>query len=166
MNIICYDSDKRVLKKFYQWDINQTIIVEGFPTSPLPEFHFCNYSDSKALVVAPVINDGSLEVCVPNILLQQKEPITAYLYTDTANDGHRTMHTIHIPVVPRPQPNDYEYEENITYYSYALLSSEIEEIKRRIEEIAEGGGGGSSGGDGDDCEPISFLEIDGILNLT
>lgn len=125
MSIVCYDSDNKVLKRLYQWDTNQTMIVEGASTTPVPVFHFCNRLSNKALVVTPTLVDGRLEVDIPNILLQQTDSIIVYMYEETLSDGSRTMHTIHIPVVPRPQPSDYEYVENISYPSYALLSARL-----------------------------------------
>jgi len=115
MSIVCYDSDYKVLKQLYQWDTNQTMIVEGITEfTTIPVFHFCNRLSDSALVVNPTLVYGKLEVDIPNILLRQTETIIIYLYEETNVDGFRTMHTIHIPVVPRPQPSDYDYTDNIS----------------------------------------------------
>lgn len=129
MSIVCYDSENRILKTFYQWDINQTMVVRGASASPLPVFHFCNRSSDKALVVTPTIVNGDIVVGVPNVLLQQADPIISYLYEETGNEGFRTVHVIHIPVVPRPRPSDYEYIENISYPSYESLSARIDALE-------------------------------------
>ena len=105
-NITCYDSDNNVLETLYQWDNNQTMKVTGITMPPIPVFHFCNRLSNLALVVTPEVSGSSLLVNIPNILLQQAEPIIAYIYQDTDDDGYRTMHAIHIPVLPRPKPED------------------------------------------------------------
>ena len=115
MSIVCYDSDNKVLKQFYQWDTNQTMIVKGVSTTQVPVFHFTNRLSKEAIVVTPTVNGDSVEVAVPNILLQQTNSIIAYLYEATDNDGGRTIHAIHIPVAVRPKPSDYEYVDNIEY---------------------------------------------------
>ena len=113
MSIICYNSDNKVLKQLYQWDINQKMTVTGVFTSPIPLFHFCNRLSHEALVVTPVVDGNDITVDIPNILLQQTDSIVVYMYETTGNDGSRTIHTIHIPVVPRPKPSDYEYIDNV-----------------------------------------------------
>lgn len=127
-NITCYDSDNNLLKTLYQWDNNQTMKVSGVDMPPVPVFHFCNRLSNLALVVSPTVSGSDLIVKIPNILLQQAEPIIAYLYQDTEDDGYRTMHTIHIPVIPRPKPDDYEYDDNIDYVSVAILNSRLSEL--------------------------------------
>lgn len=139
MSITCFDSDGNVLKALYQWDNNQTLTVQGLDMPPIPVFHFCNRLSNLALVVNPTVSGTSvmdkidyLTVNIPNILLQQAEPIIAYVYQDTENDGYRTMHAIHIPVIPRPKPDDYEYTDNVDYISVAVLNSRLNTLMQQI----------------------------------
>lgn len=134
-NITCFDSDNNLLKTLYQWDNNQVMTVRGIDMPPIPVFHFCNRRSHIALVVSPEVSGSDLTVKIPNILLQQAEPIIAYVYQDTDNDGYRTMRAIHIPVIPRPKPDDYEYEENIDYISVAVLNSRLSEL---LHELTNG----------------------------
>lgn len=136
MSIICYDSNGNALKRLYQWDINQTISISGLEASNAPAFHFCNKISSKALVVTPSATDDKIEVSVPNILLQQPYPIIAYLYEPVDEDGGRTMHTIQIPVFPRPKPEDYVYTET-EVLNYKNLDSRVKALEQ----------GGASAGD-------------------
>lgn len=131
-NITCYDSDGNLLKRLYQWDNNQTITVRGVTIPPTPVFHFCNRLSDVALVVVPEVSGTDLTADIPNILLQQAEPIIIYLYQDTDNDGYRTVQAIHIPVMPRPKPDDYEYEDNIDYTSVAILNARLSTLIREI----------------------------------
>ena len=132
MSITCFDSDGNVLKALYQWDNNQTLTVQGLDMPPIPVFHFCNRLSNLALVVNPTVSGTSVTVNIPNILLQQAEPIIAYVYQDTENDGYRTMHAIHIPVIPRPKPDDYEYTDNVDYISVAVLNSRLNTLMQQI----------------------------------
>lgn len=138
-NIICYDSDNNVLKTLYQWDNNQTMTVRGVDMPPTPVFHFCNRLSNLALVVSPTVSGTDLIVKIPNILLQQAEPIIAYLYQNTDDNSYRTMHAIHIPVIPRPKPDDYEYDDNIDYISIVILNSRLAELERYINTEAVDG---------------------------
>lgn len=132
MSITCYDSDGNVLKSLYQWDNNQTLTVQGLDMPPTPVFHFCNRLSNLALVVNPTVSGTAVTVSIPNILLQQAEPIIAYVYQDTENNGYRTMHAIHIPVIPRPKPDDYEYTDNVDYISVAILNSRLNTLIQQI----------------------------------
>lgn len=136
MSITCFDSDGNVLKALYQWDNNQTLTVQGLDMPPIPVFHFCNRLSNLALVVTPTVSGTSVTVNIPNILLQQAEPIIAYVYQDTENDGYRTMHAIHIPVIPRPKPDDYEYTDNVDYISVAVLNSRLNTLTQQITAVS------------------------------
>ena len=128
MRIICYDSNNNPLKRFYQWDTNQTISILGIIMPPVPVFHFCNRLSQSALVVTATVEGNVIKAPVPNVLLEQAETIVVYMYEETPSDGSRTTHTITIPVIPRPKPNDYNYIDNIEYPSYAMLDARINEI--------------------------------------
>lgn len=136
MSITCFDSDGNVLKTLYQWDHNQTITVQGLDTVPV--FHFCNRKSDIALVVNPTVSGTSVVVDIPNILLQQAEPIIAYLYEYTENEGYRTTHAIHIPVIPRPRPDDYEYEETVSYVSIAIINSKLNNLIMQTTNGSQG----------------------------
>lgn len=131
-NITCYDSDNNLLKTLYQWDNGQVLTVKGVDMPPAPVFHFCNRRSKTALVVSPEVSGSDLKVKVPNVLLREAEPITAYLYRDTSNDGYRTMWVIKIPVVPRPRPDDYEYKEDNDYISIAVLNAKVNELSEKV----------------------------------
>jgi hypothetical protein len=85
---------------FYQWDIDQKIIVDVDCT----EVHFTN-DNENAPVVNVVEEDGVKYANVPNILLQEAKPITAYAY-----DGC-TKYQNTFRVIGRAKPEDYVYTE-------------------------------------------------------
>lgn len=112
MAIVYYDNKNKVLDKLFQWDVNQTISVEGVPVSSVPIFHFCNTKSKSTFVVTGTISNGRVEADIPNILLQQGETLIVYLCAETSNNGVRTICSVRIPVVPRAKPEDYELKEN------------------------------------------------------
>ena len=69
----CLDINGDTINKFYQWDIDQKIVInlEGCDVNYLknaPEVHFCNSSRKEALVVrSTVSNHDTITVDVPNV---------------------------------------------------------------------------------------------------
>lgn len=110
--------------EFYQWDINQKLIVSD-PT--ITEVHFCNQTEECSLVCEVYEEDGKRLVNVPNVLLQDNWPIKAYAYCDC------TKASITFEVKSRSKPDDYVYTETEV--------RNWQEILRRLNEIelAEGG---------------------------
>lgn len=135
--ITYYDSDGHLLERFYQWDNNQTITVSGISLLTAPVFHFCNRNSDTAFVVSPDVTESGLKVRIPNILLQQPEPIVAYLYCDTGDEGYRTVHVACIPVIPRPMPNDYVFVDDVDYISVAVLNSRLNAIIQQITDASQ-----------------------------
>jgi hypothetical protein len=86
-------------KHFYQWDLNQKIVVND---RDIDEVHFCNGTTDKSLV--SVVKDGIADV--PNILLQTAGKVKVY--------GYSVNHTVAqkvYEVKARTKPEDYLYEE-------------------------------------------------------
>ena len=136
--IKCYDSDSNVLTKLHQWDANQTITIVDADVSPIPAFHFCNRNSKNALVVTPTVSGTHhLIAKIPNVLLQQPETIILYIYQETSSTRKKTVHTAHIPVIPRPRPDDYEYEENVEYISLSILNARLRELRLELEQYID-----------------------------
>lgn len=132
--IACYDLNGNPIKTFYQWDINQKIIIKGSSGSPVPVCHFCNRLSDKAIVVSPEFSDGNIIVKVPNILLKEPESILIYIYQENDGGSGKTINVIQIPVVKRKPPEDYEYEENIDYISLALIDARLTTILKYLAD--------------------------------
>lgn len=128
-NIVYYDSSGSHLDYFTQWDSNRTIIIRGIDTSPIPMFHLAPACSETAYVVYGEINGDEIAVPVPNILLQQDKPIMLYAYYEYEDGTSKTDHTIVIPVIPRPMPYDYTYEENFDYISVVRLEADIKQMR-------------------------------------
>ena len=142
----CLDLNGDTINKFYQWDIDQKIVInlEGCDVNYLknaPEVHLCNSSRKEALVVrSTVSNHDTITVDVPNILLQEAYPLLVYVYLTDANDSssQKTILYSEIPVRKRAKPSDYLYVENITRVTAEMIKKEIEQttLNARTDAIA------------------------------
>lgn len=143
----CLDLNGDTINKFYQWDIDQKIVInlEGCDVNYLknaPEVHFCNSSRKEALVVrSTVSNHDTITVDVPNVLLQEAYPLLVYVYLTDANDSssQKTILYSEIPVRKRAKPSDYLYVENITRVTAEMIKKEIEKttLDARTNAIAD-----------------------------
>lgn len=142
----CLDLNGDTINKFYQWDIDQKIVInlEGCDVNYLknaPEVHFCNSSRKEALVVrSTVSNHDTITVDVPNVLLQEACPLLVYVYLTDADDSssQKTILYSEIPVRKRAKPSDYLYVENITRVTAEMIKKEIEQttLNARTDAIA------------------------------
>lgn len=110
--IICYDSRGNPITRFYQWDKNQTVTVSGLSVSPAPVFQFSNRNHATSISVTPTISGSQMTARVPNELLEEAEPLFAYIYREAATGAARTLGVISIPVRPRRKPSDYVESAN------------------------------------------------------
>lgn len=89
--------------KVWQWDINDTIIVEGIEDISKWQVHFASAGDSNALVLE--INPD-MTCYIPNQLVELGTAIYAYLY-NVREERAYTETAVLIPVNTRPKPSDY-----------------------------------------------------------
>lgn len=148
----CLDLNGNTINKFYQWDIDQKIVIdvkgcdERYLKNP-PEVHFCNSSRTEALVVRSTVSYSGDEIGVqttdaeatmhsgdiitadvPNILLQEPYPLLIYVYLTDADDSSSQKVILYseIPVRKRAKPSDYLYVENITRITANNIKTELE----------------------------------------
>ena len=93
--------------KLWQWDLNQKLVIDN---DKVNEVHFCNGTDTCALVCEVYELDGVRVVNVPNIILQSDFNINAFAFV-TDNDGCYTEYKQVFKVMPRSKPADYVYTE-------------------------------------------------------
>lgn len=87
----------------WQWDINDTITVEGIEDISKWQVHFASTGDSNALVLE--INPD-MTCYIPNQLVELGRAIYAYLYNVEEQRAY-TETAVLIPVKARPRPLDY-----------------------------------------------------------
>lgn len=118
---------------FWQWDLNQKLIVEDDCTCK--EVHFCNRASKTSLVCLIEEVDGERIANVPNILLQADGVITAYLCSRT-DDGGETRLSRTFQVRPRTKPESYVYTET-EVLNYHSLAAQIQQNKQDIEQLTK-----------------------------
>ena len=87
----------------WQWDINDTITVEGIEDISKWQVHFASTGDSNALVLE--INPD-MTCYIPNQLVELGQAIYAYLYNVEEQRAY-TETAVLISVKARPRPPDY-----------------------------------------------------------
>lgn len=135
-DVTCLDKYGNTVTHFTQWDLNQTLYIEDHGFTTPPQFHFCNMNSEKALVVSSTFKDGVLEVVVPNMLLVEPYTITLYVYL-SENDSGKTVEYMQIPVRPRPQPDSFEYEDNVVLVDVQELANEIRALNASMSSAEE-----------------------------
>lgn len=109
-NIVCYDSDGKVLDHYTQWDVDQKLIIRGADGSVAPLIHFSNHSLKDSIIVPSSIRGGGIEVDVPNVLLHYPDPIVVYLYYKSGDSG-TSKYSTRIPVKPKKRPSEYSIND-------------------------------------------------------
>ena len=111
-------------KAFYQWDINQRLIVDN---AECVEVHFSNALSSTAYVLEVYEENNNRLVNVPNVLLQGGFDLKVYGYC-----GECVRETATFDVISREKPNDYVYTETEV--------KRYEDLEKRISNLEQGGG--------------------------
>ena len=89
--------------KVWQWDINDTVTVEGIESISDWQVHFATVGDTTALVIE-IRQD--MTAYIPNQLVELGTAIYAYLY-NVREERAYTETAVLIPVNVRPKPSDY-----------------------------------------------------------
>lgn len=139
----CLDSYGNTINYFTQWDVDQKIIIPidscslqnaKLPSSPayaLPEVHFGNSVRSETLLVrSTAVDEETISVDVPNILLQEPHPLFVYVYLTDPEDvsSQKIILQNEIPIRKRQKPSDYFYIENIKRITAEMIKEEIEAV--------------------------------------
>ena len=106
--------------EFYQWDLNQKLIVED---NTITQVHFCNKVDDCSLVCEVYDYEGYKVVDVPNILLQYPKRISVYAYCANYTKVEETFR-----VYERTKPADYVYTET-EVKNFAALEARMANIE-------------------------------------
>ena len=98
-----------ISQQVFQWDYGQELAIENseidIPDGTEAQFYQGDLSHRAYI--------SSGHVPIPDIMLQSSADITVYLYVTSRTSGE-TVLSIVIPVIERPQPEDYilpEYKE-------------------------------------------------------
>ena len=118
----------------YQWDINVKLLLDESNESA-DEVHFSARFSRVSLSVEVVHTEDSSYVTIPNILLQKPNDIIAYSYITNA-DGSYTKYDTIIPVIARPKPSGYIYEET-EILTWKTLDDKIDDLGKSTADAVK-----------------------------
>lgn len=95
---------------FTQWDKGQILIVDECPEGT--QIHFTNTKSDLAYVLE---TDENLEVEVPDVLLQEPYPVTAWVYRINGTNYY-TESRREFQVIKRARPESYIYTPEEQHY--------------------------------------------------
>ena len=111
---------------FYQWDINQKLIVAD---DSITEVHFSNRTNNYSLV-CDIQNEGDLRVVfVPNVLLQTNLPIKVYAYRKDHTEVSETF-----KVIEKDKPEDYVYTPD-EVKTWEELNDRVTALEKPAESV-------------------------------
>lgn len=89
----------------HQWDYGQKLVIESERLPGVTEVHFSCGDMKEADVRVCSAVDGTATVSIPNHMLEQSGPITAWVYalSDDGTSG-TTIMTLTLPVIARARP--------------------------------------------------------------
>lgn len=124
-----------VTDSLYQWDRNQTLTITGLYLDVSPEIHFINASMDKAIVKQSTLENGVVNVDIPNSLLQQPHTIRAYVGVYEGNT-FKTIEVVEIPIIAKEKPADYTIEDSDgEIYSFNKLETELSNLRSKIAAL-------------------------------
>lgn len=113
----------------WQWDINDTVTVEGIENISEWQVHFATVGDTTALVIEI---KPDMTAYIPNQLVELGAAIYAYLY-NVREERAYTETAILIPVSARPKPNDY-ISEPTEVLTWGQLRADIGTLSQLVTE--------------------------------
>lgn len=113
----------------WQWDINDTVTVEGIEDISKWQVHFATVGDTTALVIE-IRQD--MTAYIPNQLVELGTAIYAYLY-NVREERAYTETAVLIPVNARPKPSDY-ISEPTDVLTWGQLRADIGTLSQLVTE--------------------------------
>ena len=128
----------------YQYDYGVILRIYGLPVSNVPEVHFANSNREISHVVIANSKSNGLyyEAQIPNDLLEEDKPISAYVYqknvANSVNYGV-TCFTINIYLTARQQYDDNIYT-NAEISSVTTLIGRLNSVLNNFKLVDDGAG--------------------------
>ena len=120
--------------ELWQYDYGQKIQIKGLDLPETFEVHFAWKDSEKAKVVIGSTVNGISTVDIPNIALEQRRTITAYVYLSDSTEGE-TTNTIILSVSRRKAPENFEIPEDVDLFHHTLAAAA--EYQRQAQESQE-----------------------------
>lgn len=120
--------------ELWQYDYGQRLQIKGLDLPETFEVHFAWKDSEKAKVVIGSTIAGISTVDIPNIALEQRKTITAYIYLSDTTEGE-TVNTIVLSVNKRKAPENFEAPEDVDLFHHTLAATA--EYQRQAKESEE-----------------------------
>lgn len=117
--------------ELWQYDYGQRLQIKGLDLPEIFEVHFAWKDSEKAKVVIGSTVNGISTVDIPNIALEQRRTITAYIYLSDTTEGE-TVNTIILSVNKRKAPENFETPEDVDLFHHTLAATA--EYQRQAKE--------------------------------
>lgn len=101
-----YGLDEVTALGLTQWDYGQKLEIRGLTLPATFQVHFACKRAKEAIVRLGVNSEGVGTAAIPDGLLEQDTPITAWIYDVGENSGE-TIKVIRLPVTARQKPQDF-----------------------------------------------------------
>lgn len=134
-NITCLDQNNIPIRNFSQWDMGQSILIDGLTLDKPPQVHYWNAQSAQAYVDDKVtLVDGRYKSTVPNTLLMSALPMYVAVFVfDSATTSGKTIAQVRLSVNARPEPADYVFENNVDIVYIKDLVKEIDGVKNTVD---------------------------------
>ena len=130
--------DRYTVTPLFQWDVNQTLEIQGLNLSVDPEIHFTTEVLNGAIVrQAAQDSNGIITVKIPNSLLQKPYRIDVFVCI-YEGETFQSLYKMSIPVTARKRPYDYTLEDSDEeIYSFNALENKLYETVKTLTQTCE-----------------------------
>ena len=137
LHVICTANRKKYeADSIYQYDQGKVLYVSGLQSNIVaqsPEAHFAIDGTNEAMSVLPVVEEGTLQYRIPNVLTFLGETIVCYLFVALDDIGITTIE-VKIPVIKRQKPTGFVYSEE-EHVEFNKLLAEFNRVKNDADQI-------------------------------
>lgn len=120
------ESSEVTTERVYQWDIGRKLKL-SHAGAIAPVVHFCNKKSEKALAVETTISGDDYIASIPNSLLHEEYDIIAYIFIGN-NEEAKTIKVVHIPLIKRLKPSDYNEADDENVVDVLTISAELRSL--------------------------------------
>lgn len=137
LHVVCTANGKKYeADSIYQYDQGKVLYVSGLQSNIVaqsPEAHFAIDGTNEAMSVLPVVEEGTLQYRIPNVLTFLGETIVCYLFVALDDMGITTIE-VKIPVIKRQKPTGFVYSEE-EHVEFNKLVAEFNRVKNDANQI-------------------------------
>lgn len=132
--VIPEGKDSVTVVGLHQWDYGLVLEIESADLgSEIVEVHFACTNMKEAVVRPCTFANGVGTVTIPDVCLEQTEPLTAWIYQIKGTQGH-TLKTINLPITARTRPSIARDIPQEVTNKYTELITEINEAVDALEK--------------------------------